>query len=45
MTAIRWLAAQAGYLLIEVSDALDIPFLTPAGYRLGNWLSNLKGAA
>lgn len=45
MTHLRALAAWLGFVAIEVADALDAPVITPAGYRLGNWLSNLKGAA
>lgn len=45
MTLATCAAAWLGFVIIEVSDALDAPVITPAGYRLGNWLSNLGGAA
>lgn len=44
MTALYWIAAQVGFVVIEFFDAIDIPVITPAGYRLGNWLANLEGA-
>lgn len=44
MTALRSLTAWLGFVVIEVADAIDIPVITPAGYRLGNWLSNLESA-
>jgi hypothetical protein len=45
MTHLIAFVAWLGFVVIEVADAIDAPVITPAGYRLGNWLSNLEGAA
>lgn len=39
MSALNRFTAWLGFVVIEVADAIDIPVITPAGYRLGNWLS------